>query len=446
MEADVYWISSGDPDWTEFLLNQGVSRDRILDLAFAYGDEDTDLDAVLEMEKHSAFKASAMIMSDRLLRHKSREKAYSYISSVYKLAKKFLTDNGIDVIFSESTWTLELVIAAAAKKCGVEYLSPLTTRIPNGRFTFYKGIFHEELFFDRPFYDSDLETAEECYNKFVNNRPVPDYAHLRRDYSFMSVRNLKKVSKHLPYMLFHKDKDMTRPDLNHLFEQSLFRRNNAKRLRRMRLSKDVSFLKDMKYCLYNLHMQPEAGIDILSAYHSDQFNIIQNVARSIPADCVLVVKEHPLGVGDRIREFYNAVNDIPNTILVHPEADNWELMTGALVFVTVAGTGAYQAALLGTPTIVFADMFYNELPMITRCRDHEELPEIIEKCLKSERNPDRDACIRFLAKVIKNSFPGAVSGREISDNYVCEDNFSLAAKGFNAVLSELKNKKPSVIR
>jgi hypothetical protein len=446
LDAECYWISTGDPDWVSFLESKKVPRERILDLAFAYGDEDTDLDAVLEMEKHSAFKASAMIMSDRLLRHKSREKAYSYVSSVYKMIKQFITDNNIDVVFGESTWTAELAASAAAEKCGIPFLTPATTRIPNGRFTFFKGFFQDKLFMEKPVFDSDLEAAEEFYDRFVNHRPVPDYAHIKRDFSLFSGENLRKFKKHLTYMMFHRDKDMTRPDLDYLFDQRIFRRNNAKRLKRLGLSRDISFLKGQKYCVYNLHMQPEASIDVLGSYNSDQFHIIQNIARSLPADAVVVVKEHPQAVGDRVREFYNAVNDLPNAVLVHPESDNWELTAGAFAVVTVSGTAAYQAALLGTPSVVFSDVFFAELPLVYRCRSQEELPDVLKKCMDSDRNTGTAPCTAFLAKLIKNSFEGSVYGREVSDGNVQEANFKAAAKGFNSVLSYIKSENPTVIR
>ncbi len=193
-------------------------------------------------------------------------------------------------------------------------------------------------------------------------------------------------------------------------------------------------------------MQPEASIDVLGAYNSDQFHIIQNIARSLPADAVVVVKEHPQAVGDRVREFYNAVNDLPNAVLVHPESDNWELTAGAFAVVTVSGTAAYQAALLGTPSVVFSDVFFAELPLVHRCRSQEELPDVLKKCIDSDRNPDRAACTAFLAKLMKNSFEGSVYGREVSDGNVQDANFRTAAKGFNAVLHHIKAEKPGIVR
>ena len=446
IDADTYWIATGDPDWINFLKSKGVEDSRILNLSSASANNDTDISSVIEMEEYSPYKASAIIMSDRLLRRKPREKSYPYIAAAYSMIKKFITDNGLDVIFGEVTWAAEAAASAAAEKCGIPYLVPATTRIPNGRFTFFKGLFQDRLFLDNPAFDSDLETAEAFYDEFVSRRPVPDYAHRMRDYALFSAKNMRKFAKHLSYMMFHRDKDMTRPDLDYLFDQRIFRRNNAKRLKRLRLSKDISFLSGMKYCVYNLHMQPEASIDLLGAYNSDQFHIIQNIARSIPADAVVVIKEHPQAVGDRVREFYNAVNDLPNAILVHPEADNWELMAGAFAVITVSGTVAYQAALTGTPAVVFADMFFDELPLVHRCKSQEELPDILEKCMNSNRKPDRTACTAFLARVIKNSFEGSVYGREVSDSNVQEENFKTAAKGFNAVLHHIKNEKPEIVR
>lgn len=446
LEADIYWIATGDPEWISFLKKKGVPADRILDLSSAYFNDDTDISPLLEMERHIPLKASAVIMADRLLSRRPRERSYIYLSTVYRMIKKFIQDNNIQVIFGECTWAAEVASAAASKACGIKFLAPATTRIPNGRFTFFDGIYQDKIYPGKPAFDSDIEAAEQFYDEFKKRRPVPDYASLRRSHSLFSAENFCKVIKHLNYRLFHSDKDMTRPDLDRLFDRRIFRRNNAKRLKRLRLSPDISFLKDMKYCVYNLHVQPEASIDLLGAYNSDQFHIIQNIARSLPADAVVVVKEHPQGVGDRVREFYNAVNDLPNAVLVHPEADSWELTENAFAVLTVSGTVAYQAALLGVPSVVFSDVFFEELPLVHRCRSQEDLPAILEECLNTEKKTDRYAASAFLAKVIKNSYEGTVYGREAGCGNVNGENFEKAAKGFNAVLKHLRSEQADIVR
>jgi hypothetical protein len=196
-------------------------------------------------------------------------------------------------------------------------------------------------------------------------------------------------------------------------------------------------LEGQKYCVYNLHVQPEASVDILGLYSSDQFGVILDISRSLPADVILVVKEHPQGVGDRVREFYNAVNDLPNTMLVSPYSDNWALMENAFAVMTVSGTSSFQAALLGIPSVIFSDMFFGELPNIHRCRCREELPDIMEKCLNADRTDVRERCTAFLAKLYRNSYSGSVLCRQVSESNISEKNFRTAAAGFNAVLKSL---------
>lgn len=437
LDADVYWITTGDPDWVDFLLKKGVPNEKILNLSSAYFCDDTDISPILEMEEISPLKASAIIMSDRLLSQKSREKAYPYIASVYEQVKAFIKKHNINVVFGESTWTAELVASVAAKKCNIPYLTPATIRVPGGRFAFFEGFYQSKFFLNENPEKEELTKAEQVFDEFIKMKPVPDYALRRRNFSLFSVENFKKLKKHVLYRLKHKDRDMTRPDVDFLFNQKIYRRNNAKRLKRMGLSKDISFLADMKYCIYNLHLQPEASIDVLGAYNSDQFNIIQNISRSLPADAVVVVKEHPQGVGDRVREFYNAVQDLPNALLVHPESDPWELMRNAFAVLTISGTAAYQAALMGVPSVVFSDVYFDELPLVKRCRNHEELPEILSECAKIKHGGNREASIYFLAKVLKNSYEGSVYGREVSDENVQNANLKLAAEGFKSVMRRM---------
>ncbi|WP_022850398.1 hypothetical protein [Limisalsivibrio acetivorans] len=429
LDADIYWISTGDPYWIEWLKEEGVPASRILDLSGDY--PEPDMDALAELEINTPFTAAGIIMSDRILSTKTRDVSYAYLCGAYKRVKDFITENEIRALFGESTWAAELAASAAAEACGAVYLTPATTRIPNGRFTFFKGPLQERLFFDDELTSDDLKEGEEFYREFCEHRPKPDYSSTRRDFRLLSWSNIAKLMKHLNYEFRFGGRDMTRPSLNMLFETKIFRRNNAKRFRRMRLKTDLSVLDGLKYAVYFLHVQPEASIDVLGAYHSDQFALISDIARSLPSDMVLVVKEHPQGVGDRVREFYNALIGMPNVILVHPESDSYELISGAERVYTVTGTVAYQAGLMGIPAVTFSDMFFNKLPMVERCRCREDLINFTP--VKGGNSPEK--CSAFLARIIKNSFEGSVYGEDVSETG--EDDYRMAAEGFKKAMERV---------
>ena len=50
---------------------------------------------------------------------------------------------------------------------------------------------------------------------------------------------------------------------------------------------------DEKYVYFPLQFEPERTILISAPYYTNQLELIKNIARSIPVDYFLYVKEHP---------------------------------------------------------------------------------------------------------------------------------------------------------
>ena len=61
------------------------------------------------------------------------------------------------------------------------------------------------------------------------------------------------------------------------------------------------------------------------------------------------MKEHSVALNTRPRAFYRELRRIPAVRLISPFADNFKLISGADLVVTVTGTAAYEASLLGQP-------------------------------------------------------------------------------------------------
>jgi len=61
----------------------------------------------------------------------------------------------------------------------------------------------------------------------------------------------------------------------------------------------------------------------------------------------LLVKEHGIALATRSPRFYRQLLEMPGVRLVHPAADIFGLTRNADLVVTVTGTAAYEASLLG---------------------------------------------------------------------------------------------------
>ena len=167
--------------------------------------------------------------------------------------------------------------------------------------------------------------------------------------------------------------------------------------------KDIK--NDEKFVFFPLHVSPERYVDISAPFFSNQLEVVQNIAKSLPADYTLYVKEHFAMVTRYWREisFYKEILDLPNVELIHHSVSSEEIIKKSSLVITITGTTALQAAFYEKPAIVMAHVVYLEfLPFIRRIKNLEELPHIIRSALKSK--VDLTALNRFVEIIEESTF------------------------------------------
>ena len=160
-----------------------------------------------------------------------------------------------------------------------------------------------------------------------------------------------------------------------------------------------------KFVYYPLHEEPERLLLIRAPYFTDQLAVIINIAKSLPIDYKLYVKEHPLmtNVGWRDKSFYQRIMDLPNVKLIHPKVNQEDLIKKSSLIITIGGTVALEAAIHQKPSIVFvADYGWSSIPSIHQLKKIDELPSAIKSSLMKKVLPSDMA--DFLEFVEKNSF------------------------------------------
>ena len=162
---------------------------------------------------------------------------------------------------------------------------------------------------------------------------------------------------------------------------------------------------DEKFVFFPLHVTPDRYIDISAPFFSNQLEVITNIAKALPAEYKLYVKEHfamkPLYW--RKTSFYKEILALPNVELIHPSISPEEIIKKSSLVISITGTSSLQAAFYEKPSIVLAHNIYKEfLPSIHRIKNYEELPHAIRSALKSRVNlTDLN---RFVEILEKNSF------------------------------------------
>ena len=81
---------------------------------------------------------------------------------------------------------------------------------------------------------------------------------------------------------------------------------------------------DEKFVYFPLQLEPERTLLISAPYYTDQIELIEKIAKSIPIDFLLYVKEHPRQGSEGWRDIknYNKVLNLPNVKFLHPEVSN----------------------------------------------------------------------------------------------------------------------------
>lgn len=145
----------------------------------------------------------------------------------------------------------------------------------------------------------------------------------------------------------------------------------------------------------------ERNILLDAPFFTNQIEVIRHVAKSLPIEYKLFVKETPAQSSRDWRSIseYNELLKIPNVCLIHPEYPSKNLLEHSSLVSTIAGSSGFEAAFYKKPTIVFSNALYTKLPSVFQVTTPEELPEILKKALNTTvKSDDLDKYMIYLEK------------------------------------------------
>ncbi|NQV77322.1 MAG: hypothetical protein HQ490_03090 [Lutibacter sp.] len=168
-----------------------------------------------------------------------------------------------------------------------------------------------------------------------------------------------------------------------------------------------------KFIYFPLHQEPERVLLIASPFYTNQIETIRHIAKSLPPEYKLFVKEHPTQTirGWREISFYKQIMKIPNVELLHPSVSSELMMKKCSLAITVGGSVGLESAFYQKPSIIFADMGYGVLPSVHRIKSITDLPDAIRTSLQKTINPNDLS--RYIDIIIKNSFEFDITGFQI---------------------------------
>ncbi len=157
---------------------------------------------------------------------------------------------------------------------------------------------------------------------------------------------------------------------------------------------------------YPLHQEPEATLNYMSTFYSNQVATIENILKCLTPGQVLVVKEHPVDKGALLRGKFRRIRKENSSLYCLPaEVHGRLVLARASRVVTLTSTVGWEAAILGKPVYVLGQIFYDHCDRVVRAGHWEELRGLLRGPAQASRD-DRASLIDFVARMVAGSYPG----------------------------------------
>jgi len=190
-----------------------------------------------------------------------------------------------------------------------------------------------------------------------------------------------------------------------------------------------------KFYLFPLHFQPEATTLVNAQNYEKQFYAIDLIAKKLPIDSVLYVKEHYAFLGHREMNFYKKLLKYPNVRLIDPWIDSKELIKNSKGVITLTGTAGWEAMFYNKPVFLLGNMFYESFPYINKIQNIDELTSKIKNIdIDSYKSEEYETqLIQYAASYLKSLKDGNYILSDL-DTVIKTDNINNITKN---ILSEI---------
>jgi len=210
--------------------------------------------------------------------------------------------------------------------------------------------------------------------------------------------------------------------------------------------------KSQKYLYYPLHISPEYSTLVQGGMLQDQLVIIELLAKSVPADWIIYVKEHPQTILSRLRprDFFKKLKRIPNVEIAPIDSNTHNIISNSEMVATITGTSGLEAVLRGKPVVGFSDYInvFDGMDLSAKISDLNKLPYLISTefdRIKLIHNNERARRVKlFLTAMLNNSFwvthPKVLFYDEIGTDHEYEKCGSELAEGLIKFLPNIFSK------
>jgi len=190
---------------------------------------------------------------------------------------------------------------------------------------------------------------------------------------------------------------------------------------RFRFNRFYNSIPNSKFIYYPFHVPMDVALTIRAPLYLDQHFLIDYIARNIPSDYKLVIKEHPAMIGViSHQKTKDLLHRNGNVVLLNPNINNHEVMGKMDLLITINSKTGAESLMRCKRVICLGDAFYNQSKAVNYVTDINNFYSKVNSTL-SQPEPQKATIESFFQNVWNETYPGEL--------YYCDsDNISESAK------------------
>ena len=150
------------------------------------------------------------------------------------------------------------------------------------------------------------------------------------------------------------------------------------------------------------------------------------LSRDLPADYIIVVKEHVIAMGRRPQSFYKQIFDLKNVFFADFKEWGLDYVKQSSAVACITGTAAWESVVLGKPVISFSkNNEFNFLKHVFVVKDYNNLRSIINNTRKFPNKKSIEDGAKFYHAYLKKFTK--------VDGYNREEKINLNEKDFSLI-------------
>ena len=298
-----------------------------------------------------------IIGGDRRLSQIKISNAFFYLFFIYESMIEFLESHRFSHCLMEPTWGHEILSCMIFEKRDVTVFQIQKCKLRPNHFYLFKGMY------DLEFFRNEITKPErlELVSGDISSEKIKGFIRDSRRNSSLNwlfsglirVIREKILGQHNRFIHESVTGSVIRKIIN-VFRYHMITANPAR-------FGFVSGCQTAQFIYFPLHYEPEAAILINGRGFRDQIGTLVWLRELIPADIVLVVKEHPHCIGNRPISFYQKIREIKGVVLLDSRINSRQLISESRGVVAIAGTAVLEAYLLGKPGFCLAPMYFSNV-------------------------------------------------------------------------------------